>query len=293
MTETPPALVVVDVPHADVGELHAVLAATAARVRSTSSATSARLVAAGRDPDTVVTAVRAAMRVPGRTRWRVAVAVVDDAEFAAEWRPWLGSDRAAASGPGRALVVQPPWMPPPGGGGPTATGPDVVVRIDPGGAFGGGAHPSTRHALDLLATVVTPGATVLDVGCGSGVLAIAAALLGAGRVVATDVDPAAVEATAANARGNRAGVVAVTTTPVQQITDRFDLVVANIETLVLDGIAPALADRVRPGGDLVVAGVLAPFATALRARFEDLAGPAVDERTGPDDWVAWRFRRSD
>ena len=123
--------------------------------------------------------------------WPVEVIEVDDSWWDG-WRPFARAVRAGAH-----LVVQPPWAPR-----LTARHGDVVLLIDPGRAFGSGSHPSTLLALAALEPLVGPGSTVLDVGCGSGVLAVAAARLGAGRVVAIDIDPAAHAATLDNAARN-------------------------------------------------------------------------------------------
>ncbi len=133
-----------------------------------------------------------------------------------------------------------------------------VIRLDPGLAFGTGTHPTTRMCLRWLAGD-GPGAAAwkrgraLDYGCGSGILAIAAAQLGASSVVAVDIDPAAVQATEANAAANQVTLQAGLPDLVQ---GRFDLVVANILATPLQLLAPLLCSHVEPGGWLVLAGIL-------------------------------------
>ncbi|MCU0272763.1 MAG: 50S ribosomal protein L11 methyltransferase [Acidimicrobiales bacterium] len=152
--------------------------------------------------------------------------------------------RAVAVGP---VVVHHPDAPPPPG--------LVPVAIDPTGAFGHGDHPTTRLALAAVVTV-TPGTTVLDVGSGTGVLAVAAALLGA-RVRAVDTDPAAVAATAANARRNEvAERVTADGTPVDELTGAWDLVVANVLVTAHRALARVLPRLVATGGRLVLSGLL-------------------------------------
>ena len=130
----------------------------------------------------------------------------------------------------------------------------VCIRLDPGLAFGTGSHPTTHLCLAWLADHVTPGATVLDYGCGSGILAIAARKLGAGETLGVDIDPQAVQATRDNAQANDAAVTALL--PDQMPAGTFDLVVANILSNPLKVLAPMLCQRVAPGGRLVLSGVL-------------------------------------
>ncbi len=136
-----------------------------------------------------------------------------------------------------------------------APNPDAInIALDPGMAFGTGSHPTTQLCLEWLEAVVTPGATVLDYGCGSGILAIAASRLGAGRVAGVDIDDKAVDAARDNAERNHVSIeLHVSATP---LTDRFDLVVANILTNPLCVLAPALCAHVAPGGQLALSGVL-------------------------------------
>lgn len=136
-----------------------------------------------------------------------------------------------------------------------APNPDAInIALDPGMAFGTGSHPTTQLCLEWLEAVVTPGATVLDYGCGSGILAIAASRLGAGRVAGVDIDDKAVDAARDNAERNQVNIeLQISAKP---LTDQFDLVVANILTNPLCVLAPALCAHVAPGGQLALSGVL-------------------------------------
>ncbi len=130
----------------------------------------------------------------------------------------------------------------------------INIELDPGMAFGTGTHPTTRLCLEWLCEVVTPGCSVLDYGCGSGILGIAAAKLGAGAVLGIDIDEKAVEAARDNAARNHAAVrLQHSAVPVG---DTFDLVVANILTNPLCVLAPAISARVAPGGRVALSGVL-------------------------------------
>jgi len=149
----------------------------------------------------------------------------------------------------QGLWVVPSWHEPPD---PSA----ISLRIDPGRAFGSGSHPTTRLCLRFLAERMHPGAQVLDYGCGSGVLAIGAARLGAGQALGVDIDPEAVDTARENARRN--GVEACTRfwLPGEEPVRSHDVVVANILARPLQALAPLLAERVSPGGWLALAGLL-------------------------------------
>lgn len=161
------------------------------------------------------------------------------------------------------------------------TAPDpsaIAIRLDPGLAFGTGSHPTTRMCLAWLDQHVTPADSVLDYGCGSGVLAIAAALLGARAVTATDIDPQALIATRDNAAANRCEVavyaagrlplvnVAKTATAARAEA-KADIVVANILTNPLKVLAPALSARVADGGRLTLSGILDSQAAEVIAAY--------------------------
>jgi len=131
----------------------------------------------------------------------------------------------------------------------------INLVLDPGLAFGTGSHPTTRLCLAWLAAHVARGTSLLDYGCGSGILAIAGVLLGASRVVGTDIDPQAIVASRANARANRADARFA---HVDALDDgRFACVVANILARPLRVLAPALAARTQSGGRIALAGILA------------------------------------
>jgi ribosomal protein L11 methyltransferase len=150
------------------------------------------------------------------------------------------------------LIVRPAWVPldaPPG---------VTVLQIEPGATFGMGDHPTTVLSLRSLRPLVAAGVQVLDVGCGSGVLAIAAAAWGASRAVGIDIAPAAVPVTTANAVANGvADRVEVSTTALADVDEQFDVVVANILAPTLVALADDLRRVLAPGGTLVISGILA------------------------------------
>jgi ribosomal protein L11 methyltransferase len=208
-------------------------------------------------------------------RWAPEVLEVDGAAHLDAWRAWARPVRL-----GERIVLQPPWVP----AAPTEPG-DVVVVLDPGRAFGSGSHPSTRLVLTRVEELVTGGEQVLDVGCGSGVLGVVALLLGAERLVAVDVDPAAVEATTAVAAANGVGGrVRVSTDPVAEVGGAFELVVANIGAGVLVELAPSITARVAPGGHVVLAGLLDADAARVQEAYRR-HGLTVVHRIDDDGWA--------
>jgi ribosomal protein L11 methyltransferase len=160
----------------------------------------------------------------------------------------------------------------------------LVVEIDPGRAFGTGAHPSTLLLLRELADRLVGGEAVLDVGCGSGVLAVTAARLGAGSVLATDVRDEALAVTRANAaRNGVAGAIELFTTPIDELDAVFDAIVANIGAATLIGLAPALQARLAPGGWLGLSGLSPAQVSEVAAAYDRVQ---VVSLPTDDDWAA-------
>ncbi|MDX2064816.1 MAG: 50S ribosomal protein L11 methyltransferase [Fimbriimonadaceae bacterium] len=218
---------------------------------------------------------------------------------------------------GERLVIRPTWE-------AFAASPnDLVIELDPGQAFGTGDHATTRLCLELLESANPAGKQIADVGCGSGILAIAAKLLGAARVRAADIDPIAVEVARENAARNGVeiefavggGFAPVATdahgTPgewgedelrlsetgipavdiqVSEPTVTFDLVLSNIISLVLMRIAADAYAAVRPGGDWIVSGVIESNWPDVRERAESVGFRLVEQRQ-EDDWIGARFTK--
>jgi ribosomal protein L11 methyltransferase len=202
---------------------------------------------------------------------------VDEADWANAWKDHFHVHRV-----GERLLIRPTWR-------EFEPGPDdLVIALDPGMAFGTGLHPSTRLCLVALERLVRPGDRVLDVGTGSGILAIAAARLGASLVRAVDLDGVALEAARANVAANGLGeVVQVRHGDAADLPEQgsFDVVVANIIARVIIDSAPSLAGQLRPGGHLIASGILDErrdeVTVALAAH-----GLSVEGTLAEADWCA-------
>lgn len=209
-----------------------------------------------------------------RVRW------VQDDDWASAWRKYFKPLRV-----GR-VVIKPSWedfSPEPG---------DVVVELDPGMAFGTGMHESTRLCLLALQEHVRGGIVVLDVGTGSGILAIAAAMLGASKVYAIDNDPVAVEAASKNAA--RTGLkntisVSLADSPAA-IGTAADVTVANIIPNVIIPMARALCSATKPGGMVITSGIVTERSSEVIEALESAGLVTVGVRT-EGDWVALESRR--
>jgi ribosomal protein L11 methyltransferase len=195
------------------------------------------------------------------------------------WREYFKPSRV-----GTRIVVRPPWQE-----ADTKKG-DVVVVIDPGIAFGTGTHESTRLSLAALERLVRGGETMLDVGTGSGILAIAARKLGVRSVLAIDIDPEALKAARENATRNRVRGIVTSGQPIGAVKGRYPLVVANVESRVLIPHAAELARTVAPGGTLLLAGLLAPELSEIRAAYE-AEGLVLEGHDAERDWISVVLRR--
>lgn len=205
--------------------------------------------------------------------------LVHEADWAEAWKAHFPVLRV-----GRRIVIRPTWRRhrrEPG---------DVVVALDPGMAFGTGLHPTTRLCLAALESLSDrgglSGGRVLDVGCGSGILAIAAVRLGAVAALGVDTDPIAIEATVANARRNRvARRVRARGGTLPSGAGPFDVVLANLIAGVLVPLAPLLAAELRPGGTLLASGIFADREPEVQGAFE-AAGLTIAGRSAEGEWVA-------
>lgn len=200
---------------------------------------------------------------------------IAERDWAQAWKERLTVMRV-----GQHIVIRPSWLtysPLPG---------DTVIQLDPGMAFGTGLHPTTQMCLVALEELVQPGMTVLDLGTGSGILAIAAARLGAGRVLAVDNDSIAVKTAKENVVTNDVqGTVCVVHGSLAEVKESYDLVVANILAAVIVEMArEGLAKRIRPGGTLIATGILDGQETQVIEALER-EGLALGEQRRVEDWV--------
>ena len=209
----------------------------------------------------------------------VTTRLIDEADWAEEWKRHFPVLRV-----GRRLVIRPTWRR------HRAAEGDVVLALDPGMAFGTGLHPTTRLCLASLERLADSGGvearTVLDVGCGSGILGIAAVRLGASSALGVDTDPIAIEATSANARRNRiASSVRAREGTIPTGEGPFDVVLANLIASLLVRLGPELRAELAPGGTLLASGIFAEREAEVRDAFR-LAGLRVTDRLAEGDWVA-------
>jgi ribosomal protein L11 methyltransferase len=207
--------------------------------------------------------------------------IVEDQDWTRVWMDQFQPMRF-----GRRLWIF-PWNQEPPHDDPDA----IVVRLDPGLAFGTGTHPTTALCLEWLDALDLAGKTLVDYGCGSGVLAIAALKLGAARVVGVDNDPQALSASRDNAERNGVAANLELVTPDAFVPEESDVLVANILAGPLDELAPRFASCVKPGGSIALSGILRGQEVSLCTRyaewFEDIA---VEAR---EDWMRINGRRRD
>jgi ribosomal protein L11 methyltransferase len=225
----------------------------------------------GDDADAVADAAAEVICWP----WRC---VEVDERVAETWRQFAEPARVDTD-----LVVCPAWV------AYTAPAGETVVRIEPGATFGLGDHPTTILSIRALRAAATPGASVLDVGCGSGVLAIAACMFGAAHAAAIDISPAAVPVTQHNAALNGVGgQVTASTTSLADVVGRYDIVVANILAPTLIDLAEDLQRVLAPSGVLIISGVLADRHDHVEAALHTLH--RID-RTTDQGWAAVTLTR--
>lgn len=187
---------------------------------------------------------------------------------------------------GKRVVIRPSWRdyePQPG---------DLVITLDPGMAFGTGLHPSTQLCVQALEDAVRPGMSVLDMGTGSGILAIAAAHLGAGRVLGVDNDRIAVDAAMENAAANELrNRIDVKEGSLSAVAGQFDLIVVNILAhIILDMLAQDMAAHLNPGGQIIAAGILDTQADEIVKAF-GVQGLRLVDRRQDKDWVMLRAEK--
>ena len=216
------------------------------------------------DADGALALDRALGRVLAPALESASVDRLEDANWVAETQRQFPPIRA-----GRRLWIVPTWHAPPA--------PDAInIVLDPGSAFGTGSHPTTRLCLAWLEEAIAPGDTVLDYGCGSGILGIAALKLGAAAATGVDIDPLALEAARYNSRRNAVDLRVVSADCALDIVAR--ITVANILARPLRVLAPVIAAHTRAGGRIALAGILESQADDVAAAYAPWAALAVAAR---------------
>lgn len=197
-----------------------------------------------------------------------------------EWKKFFKPRRV-----GEHFVVRPTWET------FEAQPSDKIIILDPGQAFGTGDHPTTRNCLAYLEKYVQPGRDVLDLGCGSGILAVGAKLLQAGEVCAIDIDPISIEVAKENFERNEVEVLtAVGNVLTLQFESEWDIVVSNIISATLINLAPDAAYSLRSGGTWIVSGIISQNWADVKKAAEK-QGLDYIEHVEEDGWVAGVFSK--
>lgn len=204
---------------------------------------------------------------------------VDDQDWAEAWKAHYHTTRI-----GKRLIIRPLWEE------YTVQPGDLVISLDPGMAFGTGTHPTTQLCLAALEDAIVPGVSVLDLGSGSGILAIGAVLLGAAKVLAVDNDPLAVEVTTENAQQNGVGEKIIAQegdlNTVLTSARRFDVLVANIlARTIIEMCQHRLGDVVRPGGKAIFSGIMVSQSDDVQVALRQTGLTPVNVRQD-GNWVA-------
>ncbi|MCR5774360.1 MAG: 50S ribosomal protein L11 methyltransferase [Lachnospiraceae bacterium] len=240
------------------------------------------------DKDTILSGIRAALE---DMRARIEVpcgdlsissSELDDEDYLNSWKKFFHSFDIILND-GRTLSIVPSWEEADHG-----KDSDILLHIDPGTAFGTGAHETTKLCIIMLSKYLSPGMKVLDLGTGSGILSMAAFKLGASCITATDIDPNSLPAVEDNFTKNDLNDTDFTMLTGNAVTDQgfradlgndYDIVVANILPVVLTPLTPVMKEMVRPGGIVIYSGILTEKAPAVRQTLEENSYKVLEEDT--------------
>lgn len=212
--------------------------------------------------------------------FQISVSSIENDDWAHKWKEFFKPEKVTDR-----IVIKPTWEP------FEAAEGEIVIEIDPGMAFGTGTHATTRGCLRLIEEVVLKGGmtTMLDVGTGSGILAIAAAKLGVERTIATEIDATAVKVAEENILLNRVdGQVRVARIKLEMIQVMFNLVVANIIAEELVRLSKPLKDRVLPGGYLILSGIITEKMAMVKEAFVALS---LEKEIIDGEWVSLLYKK--
>lgn len=237
-----------------------------------------------RDVETFIAAL--SQRYPDAIFCPPTVNAVNTEDWSSSWKVHFKPLRV-----GKRLLIVPTWET------VEESADDLVIRIDPGMAFGTGGHETTRLCLELLESIMESGPllmtpSLLDLGTGSGILAMAASLLGAGRILALDIDPDAIDVARENLALNElSDQIECGTEPLESLTENFDIILANILAEELVRLAPHLTERLNNGGSLILSGILTEKESLILQGFA--SQPLVYSKTvRTGDWVAMLYRKA-
>ncbi len=211
---------------------------------------------------------------------QVSYSRVAEEDWAEAWKEYFWPEKITDT-----IVVKPTWREYP------AAPDEIIIEIDPGMAFGTGTHPTTALCIQMIQTLLKPGNTFLDVGTGSGILMIAAARLGAHKLCGVDSDPVAVTVAEKNLRVNAIDAFRLYSgNLVDAVTEKFDVVVANILAEIIIDLLPAVPAVLAPGGVFICSGIIMEKKSAVLAALEK-TGFAASEIIEKEGWVAIAARR--
>jgi ribosomal protein L11 methyltransferase len=210
----------------------------------------------------------------------IALQEVEDTDWGSAWKAFYKPIRL-----GKNLLIKPTWE-------DVTTDGRVVLELDPGMAFGTGTHPTTVMCLEILESLIRGGEQVIDVGCGSGILSIACAKLGAAQVQALDYDPMAIKVTTENLalNGVHDRVIARESNLLSEAAGKADLIVANIIARVIVDLIPEVEAHLQPDGTFVASGIIEEKLPAVLQALDDHGYVVIEDRRS-GDWVALTCKR--